>query len=316
MFDALVTKFDTLQLSNNVNKSKKSGPKKIVSNILTFSSRKVCLTSINMLRRALISRVSSFVPSENHTYLCPKNHLRLSENTKLVIRAPLDPTEDSKVVFDYMMQKFYRQAPIPVSLKLSRNCEETNNFLKKEVDFLLTGGISFSILDSKSNVVKGVALLAPWKKNENYDLINASVKDWHNCSAEIAHEFPEEKRHLIWRTLQFHHIYDLSQNILSLSGKPYVYYIAIVYLDVDIRSANVTWEALSTYFQSEECKDCSFFIQINIKAHDKIVRHGFKDAKLMDEVSYCDEKLILNERQGRAFKAIDHLGSLRFFAQY
>ena len=274
------------------------------------------MSSITMLRRVLLSRVGSYVPAENHTYLCPKDHLKLRQNTKLLIRAPLNPTEDSEVVFDYMMQKFYRQAPIPVSLKLFRDCEETKNFLKKEVNFLLTGGISFSILDSETNLVKGIALLAPWRRNENYDLINASVKDWHNCSAEIAHEFPEEKRHLIWRTLQFHHIYDLSQKILSLSGKPYVYYIAIVYLDEDIRSANVTWEALSTYFQSEECKDCSFFIQINIKAHDKIVRHGFKDAKLMDEVSYCDEKLILKERQGRAFKAIDHLGSLRFFAQY
>ena len=272
--------------------------------------------SSEMLRKLLATRLDCFVPLETHSILCPRNQLRLRDNSEIKIKAPLIKNEDREVVFDYMVPTFYSQAPIPKTLQLSRNCSLTRKYLREELDMFLNGGISFSLLDSKSNILKGVALLAPWKRDEGYDIIDCSTKDWHNAAAEIAHEKSESVRHLIWRNLQFQHIYNLGQQVLTTSRKPFVIYIAIYYLDKDMRSADISLRTLTDYFQAEECRNCSLIVQINIKATEKIAYQVMRNPILIDEVNYADEKLILNENEGRAFKAIDHLGSLRFFAQY
>ena len=268
-----------------------------------------------MLHKILRSRIGYYCPFETHTHLFPKNNQILKDNP-VVNAKVIDPQEDNKNVQDYMLRTFYSEAPIPIALRLSRNCKETRNFLKKEVNLFTNGGISMKLIDSKTNKTKGIAFSVPWKKHEDYEIINAKAKEFHNCAADIAHEFSEEKRHLIWRDLQFQHIYDLGQQILSESRKPFVVYLAMLYFDKEVRSSQVSFKVMSSYRNSEECKDCSFLVQSNFPGFDKTVYQALKMPQLVDEVKYSEEKLVLEENVGRAFRVIDKLDRLRFFVDY
>ena len=268
-----------------------------------------------MLRKILSSRIGNYCPFETHSYLFPKDNKILKDNP-VVDAKVIDPEENNKNIQEYMFQTFYSEAPIPIALKLSRNCEETKDFLKKEVTLFTNGGVSMNLIESKTNEIKGIAFSVPWKKEDDYDIVNAKAKEWHNCAADIAHEFAEDKRHLIWRNLQFQHIYDLGQQVLSNSKKPFVVYLAMLYFDKEVRSSQISYKVMSSYRNSEECKECSFLVQSNFPGFDKTVHQALKKPKLVDEVKYSEEKLVMEENGGRAFSVIDKLDRLRFFVDY
>ena len=133
--------------------------------------------------------------------------------------------------------------------------------MRQNSTFLNSVNFSMNLIDFKTNEIKGIAFSVPWKKEDDYDIVNAKAKEWHDCAADIANEFSEDKRHLIWRDLQFQHIYDLGQQVLSNSKKPFVVYLAMLYFDKEVRSSQISYKVMSSYRNSEECKDCSFLVQ-------------------------------------------------------
>ena len=65
-------------------------------------------------------------------------------------------------------------------------------------------------------------------QNPKYEIIGAPAKNWHNTAADIAKTVDEQYRHIIWRDLQFQHIYDLGQKFLIQSRKKKILYLAIL----------------------------------------------------------------------------------------
>ena len=161
-----------------------------------------------MLRKALTQRLGRHIPVETRSEFVQNKDCIVKSSDGKVQVSVIDPT-DAQAVKNYMYKTFYRQAPIPIALQLSRNCAQTKEFLQKELDLFINSGISLKFCDSENDTVLGVGLSTTWKQNPKYEIIGAPVKDWHNAAAQIAHSFPEEKRHIIWRDLQWQHIYDL-----------------------------------------------------------------------------------------------------------
>ena len=263
-----------------------------------------------MLRKILSQRLGRHVRAEQHWEFMPSKEVLKNGNVNVSV---IDPGKDAQAVKNYMFKTFYTQAPIPTALNLSRNCDKTRNFLDKELDLFIHSGVSIKFCDKNENIL-GIGFSVGWKRDVNYEIIGAPVLDWHNTAADIARTFPEEDRHIIWRDLQWQHIYDLGQKLLCQTQKPQVLYKAILVLDPDLRSSNIANQAMQTICNFQPESEFSRFVQSNFRGFDKSVHKLYKNPQLLDEVKYSEEQLILNETKGRAFKCIDHLDGIRFFA--
>ena len=113
---------------------------------------------------------------------------------------------------------------------------------------------------------------------------------------------------------QWQHIYDLGQKFLLQSKKEKVFYLAMLYLNPEVRATKLSEQALSEMCSKEIIDDqCSFLCQSNFRAFDKSVERLFKNPILLDSVKYSEENLVLTESEGRAFRVIDHLEGIRFY---
>jgi hypothetical protein len=266
-------------------------------------SRIVC----RMLRNVLLKRLGTFLPVENHRELLPKDFRVRNENDTEVT---FIEKQDSEQVKEFMLRTFYEEAPIPKVLNLSRNCSKTRQFLdKNELNLFINSGVSLKVKDKSQNLL-GIGFSAAWRQNPRYEIIGADVKNWHNTAAKIAQNYPENERHLIWRELQYQHIYDLAQRVLIKSKKSLVFYLAMLYLSPEIRSSKIGENALI----QTTVPGCSLLCQSNFRAFDKTIYQKFKNPVLLDEVKYAEEELILNANNNRAFSPIDHLDGIRFYA--
>lgn len=270
--------------------------------------------SCKMLRKILSHRLGRHVSAEQHWDFVQNMEPIVTSSDGNVKATVIDPGKDDQAVKAYMYRTFYTQAPIPTVLKLSRNCDETKHFLEKELNLFINSGVSIKFCDSINHEILGIGLSVIWKRNPNYEIIGAPVKEWHNTAASIARTFPEDERHIIWRDLQWQHIYDVGQTLLCQTKKPKVLYKAMLILNPDLRSSSIANQAIDTISSQNDNADFSRFVQSNFRAFDKNVNQIYKNPQLLDEVKYSDEQLILNETEGRAFKIIDHLHGIRFFA--
>ncbi len=213
-----------------------------------------------------------------------------------------------------MRRTFYMEAPIPQVLQLSRHCAKTHAFLDKEMDLFIQSGVSIKFVkDQEPSKVLGVGFSVTWKQNPSYEIVGANVRDWHNAAAELAAEWPHhDEKHLIWRDLQYQHIYDLSQRVLTQSRKPHLVYLAMLVLSPEIRGQDSLSDKFLGQIPQEDTH--SIMVQSNFRGFDKTVFKSFPKTKLVDQVKYSEEELIVNS-DCRAFKIIDHLDGIRFFAQ-
>ena len=148
-----------------------------------------------VLKNILRERLGHFVPFETNQQCFPQNHV-IYNPQKTAIAQVINPNENVKPIKDYMLRNFFREAPIPVVLGLSRKCAKTDAFIENELKLYVQSGTSIKVTDSRSNEIIGIGCCIAWKRNPDYEIIDASIKDWHNTSAEIAHEKPCEERHL------------------------------------------------------------------------------------------------------------------------
>ena len=221
---------------------------------------------------------------------------------------------DSDQVKDFMLKTFYVEAPIPQVLKLDRqNCPETQKFLNAEMNYFISSKVSLKITSQiMENKLLGVGFSSVWNRDPNYFIIRAPVQEFHNCAAEIAQNFPLHHRHLIWRQLQWLHIYDLSQSFLSQTQKSHLFYLAILYIQPEFRGKLNFIPALMKQISQP---NMSVMVQSNFRGFDKQVKQFFHNPILLDGVKYTEEKLILDPKKGRAFAPIDFLDGLNFFGQ-
>ena len=84
-------------------------------------------------------------------------------------------------------------------------------------------------------------------------------------------------------------------------------------LNPEARATRIAEQSILANFDNNN-KDCSYLCQSNFRGFDKSVQRVFKDPILLDSVKYSDENLVLCESEGRAFRVIDHLDGIRFYA--
>ena len=265
-----------------------------------------------MLKRILSQRVGRYVPLENHQNVIPPNFKLESQDLKTSVQF-INPQNGNENVRAYMQSKFYPEAPIPLVLKLSRkNCDHTSEFLNRELNLLVNSGVSLKFCDIETGDIKGIGLSCAWQRNPNYEIINVPLKIWHNTAAEICSDFSPQFRHLIWRDFQFQYIYDLGQKYLQQTKKSGVFYLAMLYLNKELRSSGFSEKGILQTTAATR-KHFSFLCQSNFRGFDKSIERLFDNPVLLDEVKYCDETLVLNEKEGRAFKIIDNLDGIRFY---
>ena len=267
-----------------------------------------------MLRRILHKRVGAHVPIEPQKLPIAKNDFLLKSDCKKITVSIVRPTIDEiQGVKDFMFKTFYKEAPIPIVLKLGRNCQETRTFIDKELELFMNSGVSIKFCDD-SGSIKGIGFSCVWNQNPKYEIIGAPVKNWHNAAADIAKTVNEEYRHIIWRDLQWQHIYDLGQKFLLQSRKKKIFYLAMLYLNPEIRASKIAEKAVREMIFNMNSEQCSYLCQSNFRGFDKSVTRFFKNPLLLDSVKYSEENLVLTESEGRAFRVIDHLDGIRFYA--
>ena len=98
-----------------------------------------------MLRRILHQRVGAHVPINPQKV---NKDFLLKSDCKKVSVSIIEPTvNEIQNVKKYMFKTFYKEAPIPIALKLDRNCQETKEFLDLELKLFINSGVSLKFSD-------------------------------------------------------------------------------------------------------------------------------------------------------------------------
>ena len=220
----------------------------------------------------------------------------------------------------YMKETFFKTAPIPKALGLSNGtCQDTDDLINDEINNALDSGASilFTKHDNNSaSSIVGCWLNQLWSKNSDYEIIGANARVWHDAAAEIAMSHTNKATsHLIWRKLQFLHIYDLGQVLLNqMPEKKYVFYLGAGFVDSDVRSQEVMEEGFSIIHNDWKTDECIIYMVTTFSRMEPIIIKRLHNPAVVDEVKYEDEMLELNEV--RVFKSCEHLGGMKFFANF
>ena len=278
--------------------------------------------------RALISLLSTKVdwqiPHEVHIgKIHEPTWSTLAKNNNAIEIAGAEKYPNLKnSIKQYMQETFYNTAPIPKALGLSNtSCNYTDSLINDEVNNAVDSGASILFTKATDNVqrtptIVGCWLNQLWSKNSEYQIIGANARVWHDAAAEIAMNHPNKAiHHLIWRKLQFLHIYDLAQILLNqMPQKKYVIYLGAGFVDNDLRSHDVMEEAFSIIHNDWKTKDCIIYMMTTFSSMEPLIKKRLHDPVVVDEVKFEDEMLELNG--GRCFKSCEKLGGIKFFANF
>ena len=153
-------------------------------------------------------------------------------------------------------------------------------------------------------------------QNTDYEIIGANARVWHDAAAEIAMCHPNKTiRHLIWRKLQFLHIYDLGQALLNqMPEKKFVFYLGAAFVDNEVRSDEIMKEGFSIIHNDWKTKECIMYTVTTFSSIEPLIVERLQKPVIVDEVKYEDEMLELNGT--RCFKSCEHLGGIKFYANF
>ena len=241
-------------------------------------------------------------------------------NPQIRISGPEKYPNLNERVNDYMTSTFYNSAPIPKTLGLSRTlCKDTNTLVTREIDDAIYSGASMLFTKSKSHGsfdIVGCFLNQLWEKNSDYEVVGANARLWHDAASEIAMNHPNKDiQHLIWRKLQFLHIYDLGQAMLNqMPQYKFALYLGAGFANEEVKESNVVGEAFSLYLNNWKTKDCVIYMMTTFSKMEPIMLKRLDNPKVVDEVRYEEEMLELNGV--RCFKSCEHLGGIKFFANF
>ena len=220
-------------------------------------------------------------------------------------------------MINYMQTNFYNTAPIPNALGLSReSCKDTSAFVRKEIGDDIDSGAS--LVFTKKNInntlsIVGCFLNNIWTRNTEYEIVGANAKIWHDAAAEIAMNHPNKTvQHLIWRKLQFLHIYDLGQVMLNqMPDKKFALYLGRGYANEEVRQSNIMDEGFSIILNNWDTKDCIIYALTTYSKMEPYIIKRLNSPSMVDEVKYEEEMLELDGV--RCFKPCEQLGGMKFF---
>ena len=123
-----------------------------------------------MLRRILQQKIGTHVPIHPQKV---NNDFFFKSDCKKVTVSIIKPNCSDEMcnIKGYMFKTFYKEAPIPIVLKLDRNCQETKRFLQKELDLFVNSGVSYKFCDSSSGNIVGIGFSCVWNRDPRYEII-------------------------------------------------------------------------------------------------------------------------------------------------
>lgn len=261
------------------------------------------------LKKTLSARMGRYVKCQRSDNLIENSRL---PNANLSARR-VDP-DDEKArgrVKAFMRASFYREAPVPVALKFSDPSAEVAKFIEAEMDMYLNSGACIVLVKEDTNDVVGAGMSAVWKRDPDYEIVGADALSWHNVAAELAAEQNDKDPRLVWRDLQFQHLYDLSQREMKSSGRDRTLWASCLSYHSSIRDAGVSDFMLKNFWHKCLQQGMVIGTQSNFRGFDKFVEKHLKNARIADEVKYADEKLHFEGKQ--VFKALEHIDGIRFY---
>jgi len=269
---------------------------------------------VRSLVKLLSSRQGQFVPTDCVSALSPKGWTRRMDD---VTCTPVLDSMLASNVKDFWLHtgNFFGEAPIPKALGLAKpQCEHTSEFLNKELDLYLQS--NSSIACSVDGKIVGAILNAVWKRNDDYEVINADIKTWHNAAAEIVYKNTIPGiGHLIWRDYQYQHIYNSIQMALRNSNKTLGFYAGMGTVLPAYRGGGYSQKLLFLMYMdwalSEKCILCTL---TTLPAHQNfkelMMFFDVNAEHVVDEVKYSEQNLVLDGK--KVFSEYANLGCLGF----
>ena len=266
----------------------------------------------------LASRKNCPIPKETHV-LHPADWSFETDKYRVISlqnRPDLHP-----VLKKYMVSTFYREAPIPVALNLTKeNCQSTHDYVMNEIDLGLKSGCSTIYIKPPANDILSIRLNLIWQRDDKYKVIGADAKLWHNAAAEVIDNDPEiVDRHLIWRNYQFQHIYDMGQNLLKKAPKKkYALYLNTGYITPELRRSGSTLvrtvNRLDDYHRHWNLTDCVIYFASTISKANVHIQNQHKNYTELDYVSYAEEELVIDGK--KCFEPFTKLGGITYYVDY
>ena len=191
--------------------------------------------------------------------------------------------------------------------------------VRKEIEDAITSGASVVFTkknDSDIDDIVGCWLNQVWTKNPEYEAIGANARFWHDAASEIAMNHPDKSmRHLIWRKLQFLHIYDVGQTMLNqMPQKKYVLYLGAGFVNQELRDLDIMEQAFSIVQNEWDTKDCIIYMITTFYQMEPYITKRISNPHIVDEIRYEEETLKLNGTP--CFKSFEHLGGIKFVVNF
>ncbi len=246
------------------------------------------------LKVTLAKRMGRFVPTQ--TLRRGENeagtlvHKDFEHKGVVIQGVPHDDHRVHSEVKDFMRARFYREAPIPRVLNLSEDSPAIRDFIDAEMNMYLGSGASAAVRRSKDNALVAVAFTAFWHRDPEYKVVGAKALDWHNTAAQLAKESSRDPR-LVWRDLQFQHLYDLAQNFMTKCDRNYLLWAGCLSYDRSVRDQGLTDALMSNLNQRARQLRLAVGTQGNFEAFEPVVYRTFDNVTQVDQVRYEDEEL-------------------------
>ena len=282
-----------------------------------------------MSKQSLVSLLASRnffqIPLDSHLVLHDKNWSFKTD--QYFIRNTKNHPELHERLTQIMTSTFYREANVPMALKLAdTQSATTRDFLNKEISTALNSGTSLFCTKPNGIDVISINLNRIWGRDNEYQVVGANVKEWHNAAAEIIATSPELRdKNFAWRNYQFQHIYDVGQKLLKEAPeKKYAIYISAGYIHPEFRRSRSLKSFLfnqgvfqDIFYPSAHFKtlsDCIFYFITTYSKMDEYFQKAYPCYKPFDYISYADQELVLDGM--RCFPRFEHLGGITFYSNY
>jgi len=280
-------------------------------------------SSVATTKALLRGRIGRFLPSIRVPEEArPKNWNFVHQGFDLTLVDP-DNAKLRQQCKDYMLNDFYREAPVTVALKLADplSPKEVKDFLHLEMDTFLESGVCICMQRqgaSDEDPLVGVGLCAVWPRDEEYDIIdNVSVTDWLNAASQLAIEREEAEgvdRRITYRDLQYQHIYNLSQKTLvKYPHKMGVLWTAMLGIKPEARRSNFSEVSVKMLVDVKEKSGFGIILgtQSNFPPYDKVLFSYYKRPIIVEQAKYDEVDMEIDGE--KVLHALKHLGAMKFF---
>ncbi len=198
---------------------------------------------------------------------------------------------------------------------IKRNLNQFLPALEKEMNMYINSGVSLKF--QRQDEWVGVAFIVDWPRDDNYQVIDVSAKEWHNTSAQIAQEIQPDCPQIIWRDYQFQQLYNLSQKYMKKWDRSHLIWFGCWSLAESIRgigTSDAVIRDLMPRFRSAGYKDKYLWgAQSNFRAFDWFLETHFgDDLQLIDRVGYDEEELCVDNGE-KLFNKIKQLDGIHFY---